>query len=682
MAIIEGTGIVAAGKEARAKALTRAKQVQSDKKIAAEYKVDPIDKMIKDIDRNFKRLGSQESTGAVKETGRGMGDRFNPFADRADASSEIRKTNFFSPDGGAVDSRNNVKIASADIEGLDVGDSFTRQVSTNIKDNSLYKKEDNIYRPKDSIYDKLEGLTFPKIEKDTGYGESLEKGMDNIDRFDRRYYGVDEATKEYGVPMSKEEKRVTTAYTLSNQDDSYKDKYKFSDTNYAKIQSDYDKYKDLRDRRQTRKQAEEAVTKFRSDAMADFERADYAIRMTQYNPDGTEKDINKYNRTLDQQIDDLKLVNRANERLVDMSGRYPNLYKENLQDDGLYGLSRFGRVLPQSEINAYEKKVAAEEAERIRLSKLKAKSDYEESQKNVLQKVGDFIGRVTRPPAALGSENSISRTVPSGSFGISQEGKDQAAINKGIKAAEATGIPSGVAAQGGVTTQAARDAGVKARQQAADTRAKNMSEAQGIAARNPNVSIVGGKAVAANDSAKARAQAAAVNRKIQGKTVSQVKAENKKKMQDAAKKRNEAFKKSKAQKKKSGGGFGKSTTKKSAPKKSAPKKSAPKKSAPKKSAPSTNKRAQAAAKRRASQAKAKKSKSKSTKSKSSKSKSSKSGPGSSRGKAAAKGRTRRGGRGRSRCDIRCKYNIMPLTNMNLIRDDLAEVAYFVKELQA
>ena len=37
-------------------------------------------------------------------------------------------------------------------------------------------------------------------------------------------------------------------------------------------------------------------------------------------------------------------------------------------------------------------------------------------------------------------------------------------------------------------------------------------------------------------------------------------------------------------------------------------------------------------------------------------------------------------RGR-RCDIRCKYDIMPLTNMNLIRDDLAEVAYFVKEIQ-
>ena len=50
MAIIEGTGIVAAGKEARAKALAKSKQVTSDKKIAAEYKVDPFDKILRDID--------------------------------------------------------------------------------------------------------------------------------------------------------------------------------------------------------------------------------------------------------------------------------------------------------------------------------------------------------------------------------------------------------------------------------------------------------------------------------------------------------------------------------------------------------------------------------------------------------------------------------------------------------
>ena len=38
---------------------------------------------------------------------------------------------------------------------------------------------------------------------------------------------------------------------------------------------------------------------------------------------------------------------------------------------------------------------------------------------------------------------------------------------------------------------------------------------------------------------------------------------------------------------------------------------------------------------------------------------------------------RRGGR---RCDIRCKFDISLLSNMNLIRDDLAELAYFVKEI--
>ena len=38
-------------------------------------------------------------------------------------------------------------------------------------------------------------------------------------------------------------------------------------------------------------------------------------------------------------------------------------------------------------------------------------------------------------------------------------------------------------------------------------------------------------------------------------------------------------------------------------------------------------------------------------------------------------------RARRACDIFLKYDISPLTNMNLIRDDLAEVAYFVKEIQ-
>ena len=45
---------------------------------------------------------------------------------------------------------------------------------------------------------------------------------------------------------------------------------------------------------------------------------------------------------------------------------------------------------------------------------------------------------------------------------------------------------------------------------------------------------------------------------------------------------------------------------------------------------------------------------------------------------ASKGRT---GRGRSQCDIRTKIDITNLTNQNLIKDDLATVAYFVQELR-
>ena len=52
-----------------------------------------------------------------------------------------------------------------------------------------------------------------------------------------------------------------------------------------------------------------------------------------------------------------------------------------------------------------------------------------------------------------------------------------------------------------------------------------------------------------------------------------------------------------------------------------------------------------------------------------------------RSKARQRQRRRGSGRRGRRCDIFLKYNISPLMNMNLIRDDLAEVAYFVKEIQ-
>ena len=60
------------------------------------------------------------------------------------------------------------------------------------------------------------------------------------------------------------------------------------------------------------------------------------------------------------------------------------------------------------------------------------------------------------------------------------------------------------------------------------------------------------------------------------------------------------------------------------------------------------------------------------------------GGSSSRSKGGtSKGTSRRSNtrRSRRRCDIRCKFDISILTNQNLIRDDLADVAYFVKDIQ-
>ena len=54
--------------------------------------------------------------------------------------------------------------------------------------------------------------------------------------------------------------------------------------------------------------------------------------------------------------------------------------------------------------------------------------------------------------------------------------------------------------------------------------------------------------------------------------------------------------------------------------------------------------------------------------------------------ASSKGGTSRGGartnrsRSRRRCDVRCKFDISLLSNINLVRDVLAELAYFVKEI--
>ncbi len=188
---------------------------------------------------------------------------------------------------------------------------------------------------------------------------------------------------------------------------------------------------------------------------------------------------------------------------------------------------------------------------------------------------------------------------------------------RGVTTPKSTGAPR--------QTVASLPSNYKSTEAEAFRKAAAFKEAQGIAKRNPNVSVGVDskgqpKATAANNSGVARAQAAAVNRKISGKSISQTKAANQASMRQRASERNKAFQAAKK-------------------------------------AGTLSKGARTAAGQRARNKAAAK----------------------ARAKAAAK--RRRSKKSSKKCDIFLKHNISPLTNMNLIRDDLAEVAYFVKEIQ-
>ena len=269
-------------------------------------------------------------------------------------------------------------------------------------------------------------------------------------------------------------------------------------------------------------------------------------------------------------------------------------------------------------------------------------SDNREKQKN-LRLAQAQAKKVTPEVKATGIPTGLN--LKAGSFGISQAGKDQAAINKGIAAAVKTGIPNQVAVQGGAMSQAARD-------QAAINKGIKAAEATGI----PTKPVAGsfgiseaGRAEAAKNKAMAKAKAqaatktstvstttkqgvqrtkaqmAAAKRKASGTTSSQAKAANKASMKQAAATRHAAFKKAKA--------AGTHT----------------------RTAAGQRARNKAAAKARAKAA-AKK-----------------------RKQSGVKRRSRRGRK--KRCDIFLKFDISLLTNNNLRHDELAEVAYFVRALR-
>ena len=240
--------------------------------------------------------------------------------------------------------------------------------------------------------------------------------------------------------------------------------------------------------------------------------------------------------------------------------------------------------------------------------------------------------KATNTPTGLG--------LKAGSFGISQAGRDQAAINRGIAAAKKTGIPSQTAVQGGAMSQAARDQAAINRGIAA-AKATGIPSGDALKAGSFGISEAGRAEAAKNKAmAKAKAQAAtktstvstttkqgvqrtkaqmaAAKRKASGTSMGAAKAANKASMKAKAAARHASFKKAKA--------AGTHT----------------------RTAAGQRARNRAAAKARA--------------------------------KAAAKKRKKAKKKGK-KCDISLKYDISLLTNHNLRHDELAEVAYFVRALR-
>lgn len=309
----------------------------------------------------------------------------------------------------------------------------------------------------------------------------------------------------------------------------------------------------------------------------------------------------------------------------------------------------------------------------IRKKRLDAKEAARQARKEgtaVAVNASSFQQKNVRGSTSFGKtgkdESARRRTVPSGSFGISQKGRDQAAINRGITAAKKTGIPSNTAVQGGAMSQAARD-------QAAINRGVKAAQATGIPTKPPAGSFgisAAGRAQAEANKAEARRKAASKAKAAKAKAT-KVKQERARAQAAAAKAKSEG--KTKAQQ-------AAAARKAAGPNRtmSAGQKTRAQAGPSARTAAGNRARVKANARKRA-QAAAKKRKAAKKKSAPKKRAPRKTRTRTARSRGASRRRGRR--RGRRRCDIFLKFDIRLLTNNNLRHDELAEVAYFVRALR-
>ena len=237
-----------------------------------------------------------------------------------------------------------------------------------------------------------------------------------------------------------------------------------------------------------------------------------------------------------------------------LSPTFIRMMRENYQEDKKEGRYKDGQIINKAPVE--EKKSIGEKVANFAGGVVNALTGTQ-SAVAATKDAGKNLFNQGIPDDAYGSTE---RTVPAGSFGISEAGKEQAAENRGKYLSSATGIPSGSnlpAGSFGISEKGKAQAAAN-RKEVADKKAATVARAK----KNPNVRVstdsrgrskvtaatktrseagsqartaAGNKArVKAN--AKAKAQAAAYNRKLSGTQPKSAKQRAK----DAAKARKKA----------------------------------------------------------------------------------------------------------------------------------------------
>ena len=474
------------------------------------------------------------------------------------AEADTTRPSYFSPSGGAFDERNNVQVASTDLSGINVGDSFTKRAESNLADTKLASAGSDSFDENDfKGYLKAIGIKHPRTLSDT-----FMRGL-------RENYQLD---KKGGY---------------------YRDGQIFNSTDTLLNKAPVEKKPTIGER----------VASFTGGVFNALTGTQSAVAQTKETGEG--------------------------------------LLRKNVPSDA-YSTS----IKPQYQINREQNRPltssnldAAKAVQRTVDTGDTSFSSYRMGGGEQQQEGSGIVTPFSQTSMGKGESRKVT---PFSKTSMGQLG--------GIPKPSIT-TPKTVTVDGQTVaarqTVASLPSNYKATEAEAFRKAAAFQEAKKIAQRNPNVSVgvdskgqplaravqktrdeagpsartAAGNQARVKQNAQARAQAAAVNRKLSGTKPQTAKQ----RAQDAAKARKAAGPNRKMS-------AGQQT------------------------------RSQAGASARTAQGNRARVKSNARK----------------RAQAAAK---KRRAKKKKKCDIFLKYNISPLTNMNLIRDDLAEVAYFVKEIQ-